>query len=189
MDQLPQELIEIEQVLEDAECLFNLEDIEKALDKMAFKIEKKLAHTNPLVICVMNGGLMCMGGLIQRLNFPLQIDYLHVTRYEESTTGANDLKWLVYPSKDLEDRTIILVDDVLDGGITLAELKQYCLDEGANSVYSAVLVDKVGARSNGGIMKPDFNGLKADNRYLFGYGMDYKGYLRNVPAIFAMPTH
>ena len=84
----------------------------------------------------------------------------------------------------------MIVDDVLDGGITLAEIVKYCQSEGAREVLTAVLVEKKDARLPAGLPKANFCGLHVENHYLFGYGMDYKGYLRNAPGIFMVaPEH
>jgi hypoxanthine phosphoribosyltransferase len=124
-----------------------------------------------------------MGQLMTRLNFPLQMDYIHASRYRGDTSGGV-LKWLVKPSFELKDRVVVIVDDVLDKGITLAELIKYCRQQGAREVYSAVLVEKIQQRPFD--IESDFTGIKTVDRYLFGYGMDYKTYLRNAEGIYAV---
>ncbi len=108
---------------------------------------------------------------------------MHATRYQNTTSGK-ELTWKSKPEMSLKGRTIVIVDDILDGGLTLAAVKSYCENAGAGSVYTAVLVDKVDARVEGGLKQPDFSALTVDNHYVFGYGMDYKGYLRNAPGIY-----
>jgi hypoxanthine phosphoribosyltransferase len=119
---------------------------------------------------------------LTRLNFPLTIDAINASRYRNTTT-CKDIKWLHKPETDLKNRTVLIVDDILYEGLTIDAIYQFCEQQGTTSIYSAVLVDK-----NLGKPKPkqaDFVGLQVINRYLFGYGMDYKGYLRNAPGIFA----
>jgi hypoxanthine phosphoribosyltransferase len=119
------------------------------------------------------------------LRFPLEIDSIKAGRYQGETRG-NEMRWLHKPGIPLEGRTLLIVDDVLDEGITLAEIRRWCFAEGAEAVYTAVLVDKQLGREKP--CRADFVGLETENRYLFGYGMDYKSYLRNWPGIFACKT-
>ncbi|PCI78836.1 MAG: hypoxanthine-guanine phosphoribosyltransferase [SAR86 cluster bacterium] len=165
-------------------CLHSEAEVEAALDSMAVSISAELADKNPLVICIMHGGLITSGKLATRLGFPLQLDYLHATRYRGETIGK-DLQWKVFPSESLNGRTILLVDDIFDVGITLKLIVEYCKQQGCASVQTAVLLDKQHDRKEGGIVV-DFVGLKVVDRYLFGYGMDYKDYLRNAPGIYAI---
>jgi len=175
----------IQAVLEKAECLFDFTQIEAALDKMAANITEKVQHENPLILCVMIGALIPTGHLLTRLHFPLEVDYIHATRYR-STTRGGDLHWLVEPRQSLKDRTVIVVDDVLDGGLTLAAIIDYCHQAGAHAVYSAVMVNKIRKREEGVNFEVDFVGLEADDRYLVGFGLDYNEYLRNAPGIYAV---
>ena len=156
---------------------------------MAVEIHEKLNEKNPVIICVMVGGLVPMGNLLPRLDFPLEVDYVHATRYRGEITGG-ELHWKVRPSVNLEGRTVLVVDDILDGGITLAAILAEVKSLGAAEVYSAVLVDKHHKRVENGLLHADFVGLEIDDHYIFGYGMDYNEYLRNAPGIFVVaPEH
>lgn len=169
--------------LSQAECLYDQIQIELALDRMAVKISDDLARANPITLCVMNGGLIMAGHLLTRLNFPLQVDYLHVTRYRSQLRGGV-LVWNREPELSLEGRAVLVIDDILDEGHTLAAVLEYCRSKGAERVAAAVLVDKRHARKHPGA-HADYLGLHVDDRYVFGFGMDYRGYLRNLPAIYA----
>lgn len=171
-------------VLREADCLYSAAQVEKALDRMADDIADRLAGTSPILMCVMNGGLVPTGKLATRLDFPLHMDYLHATRYRNTTSGG-DLMWLARPHMDLRGRVVLVVDDILDEGITLAAIMDYCREQGASQVYSAVLVEKRHERKYG-LPDADFVGLEVEDRYVFGYGMDYKGFLRNAPGIYAV---
>jgi hypoxanthine phosphoribosyltransferase len=175
-------LNEIKTIQETADLLFSEQEVEAALDKIAGQINHQLTELNPLLLCVINGGIVIAGKLVTRLTFPLTIDCINASRYQNQTTGGN-IEWILKPSTPLKDRTILIVDDILDEGITLATIHDYCLEQGATAVYSAVLLDKI--LSHNKPISADFIGLEVENRYLFGYGMDYKGYLRNVPGIYA----
>lgn len=178
-----QNLQDFQQVMAEAELLHSPAQINQALDAMAQRMESVLHETNPLLLCVLTGGIVAMGELLTRLRLPLQIDYIHATRYQGQTQGAQ-LHWLAYPQTPLQGRVVVVVDDILDEGITLATIVQHCRQQGATAVYSAVLAHKVHDRSNG--LVADFTGLVVADRYVFGYGMDYRGYGRNAPGIFAV---
>ena len=175
-------LEEIKHVQATADLLHSEQEVEAAIDKMAQKINIALADRNPLLLCVINGGIVTVGKLLTRLTIPLTIDAIHASRYQNQTSGGS-IKWLVKPETQLKDRTILIVDDILDEGITLEAIYDYCRGQGAAAIYSAVLVDKILDHEKP--VTADFIGLEVENRYLFGYGMDYKSYLRNAPGIFA----
>lgn len=170
------------EVLRQADRLYAPEAVEAALDRMAREITERLTHTNPLLVCVMTGGVVPFGKLLPRLQFPLEIDYVHATRYGEKLHGG-ELDWRVGPAQNPRGRTVLLVDDILDEGDTLAAIEARYRADGANEVYKAVLVVKSRPRSNS--IAVEFKGLDVPDRYVFGYGMDYKGYLRNAPGIYA----
>ncbi len=177
-------LEQINKVFAEADCLCTKEQLDVALDKMAAEITEELGDKLPVVYCVMNGGLITTGHLLTRLTFPLQVDYIHATRYRGETTGG-ELYWRVPPEVNMEGRHVIIVDDILDEGHTLAAILEYCKEQGAEAVYSAVLIDKQHDRKAQPDMKANFTGLEVEDRYLFGFGMDYQGFLRNVPGIYA----
>jgi hypoxanthine phosphoribosyltransferase len=170
------------EVLQNADCLYEAAAVEAALDSMVSDITQALANKNPLVVCIMQGGVVPFGKLLPKLQFPLQIDYVHVSRYREKLHGGK-LDWIVGPKVPARNRNVLLVDDILDEGTTLSAIEDSFLREGAKEVYKAVLIVKKRLRAQE--IKIDFAGLEVPNRYVFGYGMDYKGYLRNAPGIYA----
>lgn len=179
----------IREVFAASTCLFSKSEVDSALDHMATAISYRLAHTNPVFVCVVVGGMVALGNLLPRLDFPLEMDYVHATRYGNGTVGK-ELTWKAYPGTDLSGLTVVVVDDILDGGITLDAIVKYCESQGAKEVVTAVLVDKPNARLPEGLPKADFCGLKMEDHFVFGYGMDYKGYLRNAPGIYMVsPEH
>lgn len=175
-------LDEIKQVEADAICLYDAAQLETALDNIASAINQKLHNSNPLVLSVINGGIITTGKLLPRLTFPLTMDSIQATRYRNATIGS-DVHWLYQPSTALTDRTVLIVDDILDEGHTLAAIIEWCKEQGATAVYSAVLLEKQLEQSKP--VAADFVGLEVANHYLFGFGLDYKGYLRNANGIFA----
>lgn len=176
---------EMNQVMAEADCLVDEQQVQAAIRKLADDITGRLKGSNPLLLCVMNGGLIVTGQLLPQLKFPVQAEYLHATRYRQETTGGI-LEWKLQPEADMKDRIILIVDDILDEGTTLCAIADYCLAHGATQVLTAVLVDKQHDRKARPNLKADFTGLNVEDRFLFGYGMDYKGYWRNAPGIYAV---
>ena len=176
---------EMNQVMAEADCLVDEQRVQTAIRNLADDITGRLKASNPLLFCVMNGGLIFTGQLLPRLNFPVQAEYLHATRYRQETTGGI-LEWTLQPKADMKGRTVLVIDDILDEGTTLCAIADYCLNQGAKEVLTAVLVDKQHDRKARPNLKADFTGLYVEDRFLFGYGMDYKGYWRNAPGIYAV---
>ena len=176
---------DIQEILKKSQCLYSKKEVEAALDRMADEISNDLADKNPILLCVVIGGIVPLGNLLPRLEFPLEVDYIHVTRYRGGTKGGG-IYWKAEPSANLKGRTVLIVDDILDAGITLKEVVEHCEEKGAKEVHTAVLVDKTKARVPEGVQKADYVGLPVENRYVFGYGLDYKEYLRNAPGIYAV---
>jgi len=174
---------EIMAIQASAELIYTAEQVELAINDMAEKMNCLLNDRNPVILTVMNGGMVVAGQLLTRLDFPLTIDSIYASRYGQHTTG-NDIHWLHTPQTSLDQRTVLIIDDILDQGLTLEAIIHYCQEQGATSVYTAVLINKKLA-----VNKPviaDFVGLETEDKYLFGYGMDYKGYLRNAAGIYQM---
>ncbi|WP_035051529.1 hypoxanthine-guanine phosphoribosyltransferase [Andreprevotia chitinilytica] len=178
------ELPEARTIIDNADCLHSEAEVLAALDRMAAAMTERLAHSNPIVYTIMNGGLIVAGHLLPKLRFPLECSYLHATRYRHETSGGA-LNWKVAPTEELKGRTVAIVDDILDEGHTLAAVIEYCKKQGAREVLVAVLVDKQHDRKAPGV-RADFVGLEVEDRFLFGCGMDYQGYWRNTLAIYAV---
>ena len=179
------DLEQIKRAREEADCLADDATVEAALDRMAAEITARLGERNPLVYAVMNGGLILAGRILPRLPFPLEVAYLHATRYGHALQGTL-LDWRVRPTQDLRGRTVLVLDDLLDEGHTLNAIIEHLQEEGAAEVLSAVLVHKLHDRKATPGMRADFTGLDIADRFLFGCGMDYKGYWRNAPGIYAV---
>ncbi|WP_313517609.1 hypoxanthine-guanine phosphoribosyltransferase [Pseudomonas sp.] len=182
---MPVELAHIRQVMAEADCLHSEAEVEAAIAQMALTINAELAERNPVVFCVMNGGLIFSGKLLPKLNFPLELSYLHATRYRNQTSGG-ELFWKAKPEISFMDRDVLIIDDILDEGHTLAAIIDFCRHAGAANVHTAVLVDKDHDRKARPDLKADYVGLSCVDRYVFGYGMDYKGYWRNAAGIYAV---
>lgn len=171
--------------MQEAECIYTELEVEAAIIDISKKITVDMAHKNPLVLCVMNGGLVFTGKLLTYLKFPLESSYLHASRYHNETIGGK-LFWKVKPEVSLVDRAILIVDDILDEGHTLSAIIDFCKSVGASCIKTAVLINKTHDRKATESLKADYEGLSCIDRYVFGYGMDYKGYWRNAAGIYAV---
>ena len=175
---------ELKVVLSKAKLIYSNEQVAQAIDTMALQLNERLKESQPLLLCVMNGGLVFTGHLLTRLNCFPQVDYVHATRYGDHTSGST-LDWRAYPDNDLKNRTVLILDDILDEGITLKAIIDYCHKQGAKEVLSAVLVQKKHNRCVEGL-KSDYVGLKVEDKYVFGFGMDYQSQLRHLNGIYAL---
>ena len=172
------------QVRKNADELISEQKINQAIDKVATQIEDTIKNEVPIFLCVMKGGLMFTAALMQRIKSPLILDYVHVDRYRNKTHGSS-IHWHKEPDANLKGRLVVIIDDILDEGYTLQELIAYCHAKGAKKILSAVLLKKKLANVSVDI-EPDFLGMEVVDRYVFGWGMDYKGYLRNQSSIYAI---
>jgi hypoxanthine phosphoribosyltransferase len=175
--------LEAQHLLDHADCLVPAETVQAAIDRLGQEISRALGQEFPLVLAVMGGAVVFAGQLLPRLGFPLEFDFLHVTRYRGQTRGG-EMEWRVLPGQNVVGRSVLVLDDILDEGETLAAIRGKLLQMGAARVWSAVLTDKAN-----GLAKPvraDFVGLEVPDRYVFGCGMDAYGLWRNLPAIYAL---
>ena len=176
---------DIKAVRDNARCLYTMDQVLGAVDRLAVQISEDYRDASPVLLTVMNGGLIFAGHLLPRMDFPLEHDYLHATRYQGETMGAG-LEWTVKPSARLRERHVLILDDILDVGTTLWAIVESCRNQGAASVATAVLVEKKHERKVEPGRHADYTGLDAEDAYLFGCGMDYRNYWRNAPGIFAV---
>ncbi|MDR1349378.1 MAG: hypoxanthine-guanine phosphoribosyltransferase [Zoogloeaceae bacterium] len=173
-------------LLKDAELIHSEAVVQHAVRRVAAAIKAELGDDNPVVLCVMSGAALFVGQLLPLLDFPLDFDYLHVSRYGDNTSGHNKLTWRSGPWINLKDRVVLVVDDILDEGVTLSAICKRIRQMGAKRVLTAVFADKETGR-----VKPvqaDFVGLALPDRFVFGFGMDICGAWRNLPAIYAAKT-
>ena len=169
-------------ILRHAELLYSAEQVQTALHRVAEQINGALCDKHPLVLSVMGGAAVFSGQLLPLLDFPLEFDYVHVSRYGDARQGGA-MHWKVAPCENVRGRVVLLLDDILYEGHTLAALRDRVLQLGAAKCYSAVFAEKDRARK---AARADFVGLEVPNRFVFGYGMDIEGAWRNLPAIYAV---
>jgi hypoxanthine phosphoribosyltransferase len=172
-----------QRLLDEAEMICSAKDVEQAVTRIAGDITAKMKDDFPIILSVMGGAAVFTGHLLTKLEFPLEFGAIEVTRYNNTTEGR-EIRWRLPPRENVRGRTILVVDDILDEGITLAAIRTKLLEMGAKAVYAAVFADK-----NIGREKPataDFVGVTVPDRYVFGFGMDAYGLWRNLPAIYAL---
>ncbi len=174
---------EARDILAGAELIYSAETVAAAVSRVAVEITGKLGESNPLLLCVMSGGVPFAGQLMTQLQFPLDFDYMHVTRYGQETSGGA-LSWRSAPWTPVKGRTVLILDDILDEGLTLAAIVERMKELGATACYTAVATDKLNGKQKP--IKADFVALTVPDRFVFGYGMDVRGKWRNLPAIYAM---
>ena len=172
-----------QEILASAELVCSEAEVHSAVRRVAQEVESALAGTHPLVLSVMGGAVVFTGQLLPLLRFPLEFDYVHVTRYGAATSGGQ-LRWIAAPRQSVAGRVLLVVDDILDEGITLAAIKRQLLELGAAACHTAVFADKDIGREKP--IAADFVGIRLPNRYVFGFGMDVSGAWRNLPAIYAV---
>ncbi len=171
------------QILREADLVFDAESVRAAVEALAREITGQLSEAYPLVLCVMGGSVVFTGQLLPLLRFPLDFDYLHVTRYDGAIHGGS-LSWKVLPRHPVAGRTVLVLDDILDEGHTMLAIRERLLGEGARAFHCAVFADKDIGRTKP--LQPDFRGVTLPDRYVFGFGMDVEGAWRNLPEIYAM---
>lgn len=174
---------EAQEILLAADCLFDQDSVDDAIRRMASKVDALLEGSETLALCVMTGAVVVAGKLLPLIRAPLLLDYVHATRYRGDTAGG-DIVWERACKTSLAGRCVLVIDDILDEGYTLEAIARHCAQAGARRIVSAVLVEKLHNRGSG--FRADVAGLTVPDRYVFGYGMDYKGWLRNAPGIFAV---
>jgi len=170
-------------VLQSAELLYSEEEVRAALLRVAKEINATLAGQHPLLLSVMGGAVVFTGQLLPLLDFPLEFDYVHVSRYGDARQGG-EMHWKVAPRENVRGKVVLVVDDILDEGETIAAIKQRVMELGASRFYSVVFADKENGREKP--VQADFIGMTVPNRFIFGYGMDIHGAWRNLPAIYAV---
>ena len=170
-----------------AVCLHSKIEVETALEQLAAVMNQKLADSNPVFLCIPLGGMIPLSTLLLKLKFPLEIDYLRLSSYDlESNQSEGKIALKTHPLISLTGRTVVIFDDILDSGITLQAAVDYCKNQHAKQIYTAVFLNKHKARAANGLQQADFSALTVEDYYVFGYGLDYSGYWRNLPGIYAL---
>jgi len=167
-----------------AEELFSAAAVDNAIDAMARAVQAEIDTQDCVLLAVMLGGMIPAARIASRLSGDFLLDYCHVTRYQGQQHGGEP-QWLHRPRADLAGRTVLVVDDIYDEGLTLQFVEQACLEKGAARVVTVALTSKRHPRATIG-RRPDILGLEVPDRYIFGCGMDLEHGWRHLPAIYAL---
>lgn len=168
------------EILQQSEEVVPAASVNEAVVRMAGEIKAQIGDSFPLLLSVMGGAAVFTGMLLPKLDFPLEFDYIHLTRYRTGLQGG-DMQWRVAPAESVKNRVVLVLDDILDEGETMAAIRDRILALGASRFLCAVLCEKKVQKDKP--LRPDFLGVEVPDRYVFGCGMDVKGYWRNLPAI------
>ena len=169
---------------EGSELLVDAAGVQAAIDRLAAGLQPFIDTGDCVLLTVMLGGMLPAAWIASRLNGDYELDYCHLTRYRGRESGG-ELEWKRKPGADLQGRTVLIVDDIYDEGVTLEHLRNECVGLGAARVVTAVLVEKAHGRASG--RRPDLAGLTVPDRYVFGAGMDYRHRWRHLQGIHALP--
>ena len=180
---------QFDKLIDNAVVLFDSETIDQGLTRMAQQFSEDYSDLDPVVIGVINGAIVPLGHFLTKTNIPLQLDYAHASRYHGEVESQDQLVWHARPTSNLEGRHVIIFDDILDGGITLQRIVEYCESLGTQSVKTMVMIDKTPCRLQGGLPQADYCALTLDHdAFVVGFGLDYKGYLRNLEHVIELST-
>lgn len=165
-----------------ARCVFSAALVDAAVDRLAVRLAVRLWDARPVVVCLMRGALVFTADLLRRFYFDLELDYMHLARYQGVTGGAVQVSRPI--ERRLDGRAVLLVDDVLDEGVTLRTAQDIVRERGAASVVTAVLVRKAVPSA---VARADYAALEGPNEFLVGRGMDCGGAYRQLSGIYSLP--
>ena len=172
------------EILSRSSILADTQQVEEAVDRMAVAINEHYGDREIILLIVMTGAVMPAAWLAAKLKMPLQMDFVHATRYAGQTHGG-EIEFRVPPRLNLEGHDVLIVDDIYDIGLTLQMIERYCESRGAQSVSSAVLVRKIHDRETTQRL-PEFIGMDVKDKYIFGCGMDVYEHWRHLNEIRAL---
>ena len=163
------------------QILLTEEQIQTKINALAEKISDDYQGKNPLAICVLKGAFMFMSDLIKRLQFPLEIDFMDVSSYGRSTESSGVVKIVKDLDQSVERRHLLIVEDIIDSGLTLSYLKDVLLRRHAASISIVTLFDKPARRTVD--LPIQYKGFDLPDAFVVGYGLDYAEKYRNFPFV------
>lgn len=159
------------------------EEILKAVKAVGLAINRDLEGTNPLFICVLNGAFMFAGDLMKTINIPCEITFIKLSSYEGLyTSGA--VKEIIGLNESVVGRNVVVVEDIVDTGITMERILSSLKAKGASDIHIATFLQKPDALQKD--IKIDYIAMKIPNDFIVGYGLDYDGYGRNLKDIYTV---
>ncbi|OQX51985.1 MAG: hypoxanthine phosphoribosyltransferase [Candidatus Cloacimonas sp. 4484_209] len=167
-----------------SKLLFKKGEIKKQVKKLAEKLNKDYDSKNPILVCILKGAFVFLADLIRELRFPVRIDFISVSSYGDATRTSGIVKILKDISFDIEGEDVILIEDVLDTGLTLSYIYDFLSRKNPKSLKICVLLEKEINRTKK--IKVDYRGFTIPNKYVIGYGLDFNEKFRNLPDISVM---
>jgi len=157
------------------------ESLKKRIKELGDQITKDYLGKNPIMVCILRGGILFMADLIRNIQTPLEIDFMSVSSYGRSTSSSGVVKIRKDIDTDIQNRDVIIVEDIVDSGLTLDYISDYLLNHKPVSVKICTLLDKPDAHESDLIV--DYVGFEIGNDFVVGYGLDYAEKYRNLPYI------
>lgn len=164
--------------------LFTREEIQRKIQELGSRISTDYVEKDLLVVGVLKGALFFMSDLLRSLRISVRMDFIHCT--SSSSKGAHPVTILADMKEDISGRDVLLVEDIMDSGVTIDYLKKMLLEKGPASLKVCVLLDKPDRRKVR--IEADYAGFRIPNKYVVGYGLDYKDRYRNLPYIAVLPV-
>ncbi len=166
--------------------LFTREEIQRKIQEIGARISADYAEKDLLVIGVLKGALFFMSDLLRSLKISVRMDFIHCTSSATKGKGGSPVQMMCDVKEDIKDKHVLLVEDIMDSGVTIDYLKKMLLDRGPASLKVCVLLDKADRRKVP--IEADYTGFRIPNKYVVGYGLDYKDRYRNLPYIAVLPV-
>jgi hypothetical protein len=162
---------------------FSREDIDKRVKEIAKQISKDYENKELVVIGLLRGSFVFLADLVREIEKPIVVDFLTTSSYENSEISSGNVKILSDIRENIEGKDVILVDDIMDSGNTLKDVKNYILSKKPNSVKTCVMLDKPCRREVE--IVPDYFGFEIEDWFIVGYGLNFGNKYRNIPYIFS----
>lgn len=163
------------------EVLISEEEIQLKVKQLGETLSKDYKDKNPLMVCVLKGAILFMSDLVRNMSIPLELDFMAVSSYGASTESSGVVRIIKDLDTTIEGRDLIIVEDIIDSGLTLSYLKDILQRRNVNSLKVVTLLDKPHRRTVN--LKPDYSGFTVPDEFVVGYGLDYAEKYRNLPYI------
>lgn len=161
--------------------LYDEATIHRRLDELAARITSDYRERELTIVAILNGSVILMADLLRRIPLPLKLDCLSVASYHGGTKSVGELMFRQVPLPDIAGRHVLILDDILDSGVTLATVREKLEDAGPLSIRTCVLLEKKRTRVRA--VEPDYVGFEIADEFVVGYGLDYMERYRNLPCI------
>ncbi len=180
-------MIALDKKVEDLKVLFSEEELQSKIKELAKDIENVIPKDEEIyVICVLKGSVMFCADLVKHFNHPVQMEFIRISSYGHETRSTNNLQAIDLTLPDLHNKNVVIVEDIIDTGLTARFLTDlFKIKHQPKKLLFVSLLNKKCARQID--IEPDFAGFEIDDKFVVGYGLDYKGYYRNLPYIGYFP--